>query len=204
MLAISQFLLVSYIEEAERIRKECPGNLQEYLGRQFVAGLSDKSNFDKLHVLLDDDENFTFLEAKTAVIRAQRRIGQPSSFGSSTLAAKRTPPAPEVTKAQVNAIMLSLMEAMEIRTKAQDTHQRMSQYQQHASTPLQLPPSVSRTSNLLFPISRVSYRPPAASLSPRVFKRLTDMTCNSFLFSLRVWRPAPLPFRLYAYLSELI
>lgn len=120
--------IVAYTAEAEQIHKQCPSNLQEYLGRQFVAGLADKSKFDMVHILLDDDESFTFLEAKAAVVRAYRRIGQPNPFGGSAKIAKHTPPPPpEVTQAQVNAKMLSLIEAMEAKTKAQDIQQRMEQ-----------------------------------------------------------------------------
>ncbi|KAI9776436.1 MAG: hypothetical protein M1816_005318 [Peltula sp. TS41687] len=72
--------IAQYVDEAEELSKKAPTTLSHYLARFFVAGLAEDSKLDRVQMYLGTNDNFTFAEAKAAVVRAYSRIGRPSPF----------------------------------------------------------------------------------------------------------------------------
>ena len=90
---------------------KCPENLREYLGNQFVAGISDDAKLDMVQLYLANEKDITFLVAKAAVIRAYSRIGRASPFD-----VERAGPSdkPSLSQNDVNAEMVKFLRSLQV------------------------------------------------------------------------------------------
>ena len=108
--------IVTYVEEAEKLHRECPPSLQAFLPNQFVAGLDDESRITTVQIYLDRTDLITFPKAKEAVTKAYRVISRASPFDSY---GEEQLTRPMITQENVNAGLLAFLSKMRVWSKAQ-------------------------------------------------------------------------------------
>jgi hypothetical protein len=72
--------IVDYVEEATQLNRKCPPHPKQELARRFLAGLQDDNVIFRAQARLENEESFTFKQAKAAVMKATRPLGKPSPF----------------------------------------------------------------------------------------------------------------------------
>ena len=111
--------ITKYLEEAEELHLNCPANLKPYLAYLFIAGLRDEAKIDMAQLYLGGKQDFTFPQAKEAVVKAYTRIGRASPFDSEK---ERKSKLNEVSQVEVNAEMLTFFKNLNagIQQRSQD------------------------------------------------------------------------------------
>ncbi|KAI9789411.1 MAG: hypothetical protein M1816_006071 [Peltula sp. TS41687] len=72
--------LTEYVKEASHLSEEGPATLQKDLAQQFLAGIKDDNLVRWAIKELPDEVNYTFSDAKTALVKATKLPGRPSPF----------------------------------------------------------------------------------------------------------------------------
>ena len=99
--------IAQYVSEAEDLYRKCPEPLKEFMGSQFVAGITDDSKLDIVQLYLAHETKITFPVAKAAVVKAFGRIGRASPFDIDSSSSKS-----EVSQGEVNAELLEFFRSL--------------------------------------------------------------------------------------------
>ncbi|MCJ1462330.1 hypothetical protein MMC07_000930 [Pseudocyphellaria aurata] len=72
--------ITQYVRDTERLHEKCPEALQRMLGRQFLAGLDDRTKAREALLFLSGEKRSPFPKTKEAVIRAYDMDDGPGPF----------------------------------------------------------------------------------------------------------------------------
>ena len=108
--------IAQYVNEAQTLYLQCPGNLQEMFSNQFVAGIADENKLDMVQLYLSSEPKITFPAAKAAVVRVYSRIGRPSPFDEKDEHSKK-----EITQNEVNQELVTFFRSLQTTAKQQQS-----------------------------------------------------------------------------------